>query len=342
MTHQQLQQLLHRYRCGECTPEEEQVVDQWYDALNYPEAKLNLQERAAFEAALWEHIASKTVDLTEPAAVDTSVGQAKWLRWAAAAVAVLGCGLGVIWQQQPTEVAQQTMQPANVTAADTVWVLSPNHTSKPIRIALQDGSLVTLEPASSLRYPRQFRGAKRQVYLQGEGFFSVAHNPAKPFQVYTDKIVTTVLGTSFTVRAFAGQREALVKVRTGRVQVSARVNQKKTKQLASILLLPNQQTVYAPDQPELVKELVAEPVLLMDESFIFNDRPVAEVLTALEKAYAVRILYDQESLANCTVSIALREKTLYGKLDLLCKTINASYQVKGTQIFFSSKGCPKE
>jgi hypothetical protein len=107
----------------------------------------------------------------------------------------------------------------------------------------------------------------------------------------------------------------------------------------SVLLLPNQQVVYSASSPRLNKELVDKPVVLAPQSFEFEERPVAEVLEALEKAYGVDIVHDKEKLAGCTVSITFYDEPLFEKLGLLCKSLDAYYSLSDAQIILHSKGC---
>ncbi len=71
------------------------------------------------------------------------------------------------------------------------------------RLVLADGTRVHLSPESWLVYPRVFDGPERRVQLQGEAYFEVQPDAAKPFRVETDKAQVCVLGTHFTVRAYA-------------------------------------------------------------------------------------------------------------------------------------------
>ena len=63
-------------------------------------------------------------------------------------------------------------------------------------IVLPDGSKVTLDAGSSLKYPFVFAEDKREVFLNGEAFFEVASDPDKPFIVSANQASIKVLGTS--------------------------------------------------------------------------------------------------------------------------------------------------
>lgn len=342
MEQAELDRLLHCYRQGSCTPAEVRLVEQWYDALGQDREALRLSpaEQETLRAALWQRIEGQVSSPapTLPPVMQVVRPASRWKQWTAAAAVVAGVGLGALLLHQPELAPEPT-----TAAVVSEWVTQRNATTQAMQVKLADGSVVQLAAASSLRYPRHFRGARRQVSLTGEAFFEVSHDAAHPFQVYTEQVVTTVLGTSFTVRAFAGQAQAQVVVRTGKVRVTPRrrATQSATAQLASVVVLPNQQVTYSAATPELRAELVAQPVVLTNQSFTFDDRPVTEVLAALEKAYNVTFEYDKAALSSCSVTLTLRSPSLRGKLDTLCKILKGSYEVVGTRIKLTAKGCSK-
>ena len=86
---------------------------------------------------------------------------------------------------------------------------------KPLVVQLPDGSKVTLSKDSRLSYGKKFDGNKREVFLSGEAFFEVAKNPARPFLVYSNGLITKVLGTSFKITAFEQDTRVVVAVKTG-------------------------------------------------------------------------------------------------------------------------------
>ena len=84
---------------------------------------------------------------------------------------------------------------------------------------LPDGTRVILGVASVLRYPQTFPANSREVQLEGEAYFAVAHEERRPFVVRAGDLVATDLGTEFTVRAYPDDPTPRVVVREGRVAV---------------------------------------------------------------------------------------------------------------------------
>ncbi|OGX82637.1 hypothetical protein BEN47_04495 [Hymenobacter lapidarius] len=345
MEHSDFRALLGRYQRGECTAEEQRRIRAWYDGLGAEQQlDLNAEERAALVATVWQRIASQTTGSFPTVAVAHNrwAWPASSIRWAAAAALVLGTGVAGVYLSR-NAVSMPTGKAAKSPAA-TSWVVYSNPTARPVAVALLDGTLVTLAPASSLKYPRRFQGPQRTVYLTGEGFFNVFHDAAHPFLVYTDQVVTTVLGTTFTVRAYAGQPSVVVRVKTGRVRVAPRslAAGAPADAPASVVVVPNQQAVYSAGRRQLRRELVAAPVLLAPQAFVFDNRPVAEVLAALEKAYGVRIAYDAAAVRNCTLNLSLGSEPLFEKLDIICEALGATYDQADGRILFHSRPCLPE
>lgn len=341
MTEPEFHLLLQRYLDGQCTPAEQALVEQWYNRLEEAEGvAAPPQNQEAVEDAIWRRLPHP---LLAPAPAPrvrqhpAAQPQPAWVWWAAALL-VFALGLGVLFTY-----VQAPLGPLGEVAQEG-WTRHRNTTRQPQELQLPDGSRVMLHPGSQLQYATPLAGPKREVYLEGEAFFKVSKNPARPFLVFSKQVVTTVLGTSFRVKDYADGLKASVAVSEGKVSVQAR----KDAELdatpakpaeAGVVLLPNQQAVYSLATRQLRKKLVEKPVVLSPQTLEFDARPVPEVLTALEKAYGVAIVYDKQKLAGCTVSIAFYDEPLLEKVGLLCQSLGASYILSDAQIIIHSSGC---
>jgi len=88
------------------------------------------------------------------------------------------------------------------------------------QVELADGSKVWLNATSSLRFPTAFVGNERNVELTGEGYFEIAPNATKPFQVKVDDISVRVLGTHFNINSYSDEPDIKTTLLEGRVSVS--------------------------------------------------------------------------------------------------------------------------
>ena len=224
-----------------------------------------------------------------------------------------------------------------------------NTSEKSVTLNLPDGSTVVLAPNSRISYPNNFDSINtRDVYLSGEGFFTVTKNPSRPFRVFANEIVTKVLGTSFRVRSFEKDTIIQVTVRTGKVSVYAQetadaIEIAAPSRLGGIILTPNQEIVYQKSKKEFQKALLENPVMIQaeatSENMLYEDISLVKVFTQFSKIYGVNIVYDSELLKKCTVTADLRNESFYKQLELICKAVGAQYEIIDGQVVIQSKGC---
>lgn len=272
-----------------------------------------------------------------------------WFQLAAMLILISGVGIG-LWLVRPAMLFSQvgqTISYSDLTSSKTLTE-TVNQSAKPMPVKLDDGSLIILRKGSRISYSPSFNGTTREVYLSGEGYFEVSKNPVKPFLIYANGLVTKVLGTSFTIKAYPSAREVTVEVKTGRVAVFAqsdpRIKEKAgSRELEGVVLMPNQKIIYVRNEIRLAKSLIADPQLTSalptGQRFVFEDTPVPVVFAALEKAYEVDIVYDEQLLANCPLTATLIDQPLFDKLDIICRVIEAHYELIDGQIVIHSRGC---
>jgi len=213
-------------------------------------------------------------------------------------------------------------------------------------VLLPDQSRVELLPGSTLTYAASTFNNTREIHLTGEAFFDVKKMPSTPFLVYTSNMVTKVLGTSFRVKEFPGDKKASVTVKTGKVSVykheTISAADATSKQLGGVIVIPNQQVVYDLTTKQLTKNIIEKPLLLeknSDDIFSFHSTPLKQVFATLERAYGITVMYDETVISSCSLSVNMGNETFYEKLDLICRAINASYESIDGSIFITSRGC---
>jgi len=202
-------------------------------------------------------------------------------------------------------------------------------------ITLPDGSSVVLHAGSKLDYAESFDGPTREVRLEGEAYFDIAHNPHRPFIIHTGKVKTTVLGTSFNIKADA--RKVVVSVTRGRVKV-----EDESKLLA--VLTPDQQVQYNLPDAKAEQQTVNANTLVTDwtkEDMIFNGVSFEEIAATLSKRYGVPVKFRNQALKNCKIraSFSGTEK-IEQVASVLSGIRNGAYQqlADGT-IVLDGEGC---
>ena len=147
------------------------------------------------------------------------------------------------------------------------------------RIILPDGTSVTLNAGSYLRYPREFITDVRRIEMNGEAFFEVTRDEEKPFLIHTKDADVKVLGTSFNVKAFDMEEQLTVSVQTGKVQVDLPE--------AMMRLLPDEQFVMDKTKGEFQKrnEDARLSTVWIKGGLYFNRTPIRTVVNELVRMY---------------------------------------------------------
>ncbi len=157
---------------------------------------------------------------------------------------------------------------------------------------LFDGTEVWLNSGTKFKYPNQFNLSERDIYLEGEAFFKVAHNKNLPFKVKTGKLEVEVLGTSFNVSAYPGESIQSVMLVEGHVQI----NDADGKQIGSIT--PGQIAVKT-DGVDGLQVKTTNPYFYTswkDGKVTFNGETLGEIAKKMERWYNVEINFENERL----------------------------------------------
>jgi len=271
-----------------------------------------------------------------------------WLQFAASVVLLVIAGLWLKSYDTSKTAVGSKIQSFLSKEQKINLIEKVNSGFAPMVVVLDDSSRITLTPGSKISYPEEFLNSRREVSLNGEAFFQISKDPERPFFVYANELITKVLGTSFTIKAYDSSREVTVEVKTGRVSVFAKSDPKLIartgdRELDGIILSPNQKIIFERDAARMVKTLVEKPQIVVPKSqipqFQFEDTPASEAFASIGKAYGIDILFDEDLLSGCPLTAALDSQTLHEKLSIICTAVEASYEILDGQIIIHSKGC---
>lgn len=156
------------------------------------------------------------------------------------------------------------------------------------QLILQDGSKVWLNAASNITYPVEFHGKERRVKVQGEAYFEVAKNAAKPFIVEANGTEIKVLGTHFNVSAYADDSFVKTTLVEGAVRVS--------KAGKNALLKPDQQALITKKSSNIaISNVDVEEALAWKNGyFIFHSEDIRSVMKLVSRWYDVEVVFQGE------------------------------------------------
>ncbi|MBF9239288.1 FecR domain-containing protein [Hymenobacter sp. BT683] len=234
-----------------------------------------------------------------------------WRRWAAAA-AVAGTVAGSGWLLYSQRTAAPVEAATNYGQTQT--------------IRLPDGSEVILNGHSKLRYATQWAADKpREVWLDGEGYFSVQHQPNhQRFVVHTQAgFSVEVLGTKFTVNRRRDQ--ARVVLLSGKVRVNF-----DNPAVADVIMKPGELVETRDAQPAAVvhKTVRTAPYAAWkDARLVLDETTIAEMATRLQDTYGIEVVVESPELnqRKVTGTIAVRD------LDVLLLALEEAFHLKATR-----------
>ena len=204
-------------------------------------------------------------------------------KYAAVIAIIIMCGIQVYqvaWSDRRTESEMNTISVP---------------TGQRVNLLLSDGTNVWLNSGSKMKYPASFskRKGKREMTLDGEGYFEVAQNAERPFVVQTGKYDIEVLGTKFNVEAYNDISSFSAALMEGSIQISDKATPSN-----KTLLRPQQKADFI-DGKLVVNEIDNYDVyrwrdgLLCFEHIAFND-----LMKEFEKTYDIRIINQNKNMEN--------------------------------------------
>lgn len=320
------EEILIRFLTHRCTPEEIETVDQWIaaDQANADwlfemeriwslKNQLRFSDRQEIEMAYARFMSGlEEKDIK----VETSRKRPvyiSWMKYAAAIVLIglLSTNLYFLLQEEPSFMNM---------------VEVPN--GQRASLTLSDGTKVWLNSHSKFTYPAQFSSKKREVKLEGEGFFEVAHNGKAPFVVHADLLQVKVLGTKFNVRVY-NEEPSSITLAEGKVEVATNDNECK------VTLRPNEQVTYSKEEGLIVNKTVNASLVkswTVGEAAYIN-KQLIDIVIDLERRFNVHITVKDQELNTELFTCRFKETVKIDQvLTLLKDTRKLDYKIQGDQI----------
>jgi transmembrane sensor len=203
---------------------------------------------------------------------------APWLRAAAAVVLLLGAWFG--WQALRGGGSAPVAFSTGVGERDS--------------LRLPDGTTVILGPASRLTLARGYGETAREVDLQGEALFDVAHDGARPFTVHAGAGWVRDIGTTFSVVADPAQGVRVV-VTAGAVALRAT---ERSMDGELVLRQGDRGTLAAGRMTAERAAATADDLAWTRGRLVFRDAPLERVAADLRRWYGMEIRAGDATVAG--------------------------------------------
>jgi len=333
MKQQEFNDLSKRYLEGTTTPEEEQFLLNWHRSQTKPLPEhLSPTQKKEVEKKIWQQLQAHIQPSKKPLLI-------RWA-WVSGLAASLLIGWFLVNQESISTAAIPLITSLKPNEQTGIEVRNTTNSEQEVR--LEDGTIVRLKQNSSIVYDKNFNQAKRIVYLKGEAFFNVKRNTAKPFVVHSGELITEVLGTSFSIKQHEKNNTIEVVVATGKVSVYAEKTNHKSER-NGVILTPNQRVIYDIASKNMMPGIVEKPILLPtvnpEFSFIFKDASLEKVLEQLSLQYGIEFVISNPNAKDCRITADLDGLSMFTQLELICKSIDATYEKRGTVVFIYGEGC---
>jgi transmembrane sensor len=207
---EEIKMLLVKYITRQANDEEIAFIKQWVSAHPENEQYFAQLYEAWQNSLLLEHdiidadnayqlFVNKISDDKQPA-------KKTYKAWYVVAALVVTVIAAIFLKSKPAVIA-----PLNQLAA------KPGNIRK---VTLTDGTIVWLNSGSTLKYDEDFGKTNRRVYLEGEGFFEIAHGKTEiPFIVNTKNYLIRDIGTRFNLKAYPNDSFFETSVVNGEVSI---------------------------------------------------------------------------------------------------------------------------
>jgi ferric-dicitrate binding protein FerR (iron transport regulator) len=195
---------------------------------------------------------------------------------------------------------------------------------------LADGSKVWMNAASELKFPLLFTRAERNVILNGEAYFKVAHQAKQPFVVKVNGLSVTALGTEFNIRSYNNEQTCIALVTGSVVIENARGKQ--------IVLSPGESVIVENSNSALHSEKFDETIMLgwLQGLYFFRNEKLQQIAVVAQRWLDVPVKLNDPDLGDLRFSGALdRNKPINTFFNMLASSGDIRYEWKEGEIIIS-------
>ncbi|MCI1648025.1 MAG: FecR domain-containing protein [Bacteroides sp.] len=197
---------------------------------------------------------------------------------------------------------------------------------------LPDGTKVWLNSQSELTCAMDFNVERREVELQGEAYFEVAHDKSKPFRVKCGDLSVEALGTAFVVRNYKEDGVISSVLVNGRIRVATLGGE--------VMLMPNERVEYDKNTHEKRVEHITNASDFADwrhNEFRFEDQSFKEIAKDIERAYNIKLVFGSKDIENMRFTGTVSNSSLESLLNVFALTSSLTFRIEKGEVILQKK-----
>ncbi|MEN6569545.1 MAG: FecR family protein [Rikenellaceae bacterium] len=188
-------------------------------------------------------------------------------------------------------------------------------------LTLPDGSTVSLNSGSTLKYTGLYGINEREVYLDGEGYFKIKKGEKK-FIVKTDIINVEVVGTEFNLSAYNEDRQISTSLFSGKVEI------KNLTKSEDIILEPNYCYTFDKITKKTIIKNITRRQTWTENYFVAESDDIISFVKKIERKYKVKIIVSPELTEKCIYTGTFKGESLIDILNNMSLASPISYEIK--------------
>jgi transmembrane sensor len=230
-------------------------------------------------------------------------------------------------------------------------------------VQLPDGSKVWLNSKSLVRFPNDFTGTNRHIYLEGEAYFDVMKNENFPLLISTSDIRIKVVGTAFDVKSYPGEGTIETTLERGTITLEKETSNpdeensiitlqphqrvtivKKQARVSPDVNKPAGKTDSVTEQPAGQEEITVSQFVetekytaWKDGKIIFDNETFENLSVILERWFDIKIHIEDESLKKIRFTGTFEKETIEQILNIMRLTTPIKYTMNKNDIYITMK-----
>lgn len=194
-------------------------------------------------------------------------------------------------------------------------------------VTLPDGTKITLNSESTLKYSTNYNQSDRAVELVGEAYFEVAKNKKIPFVVKAGKLEIEAKGTAFNIKAYPTDNSISTTLTEGKIEVKT--------PLDVLNMIPNERMEYNNTDQTFRKLTLTDAVGSigwLNDELSFENATLAEVVANFSRIYNIDIQFASESIKEQRFTGKINNNSLLSVLRIISFTSPIRFEQKDSVV----------